>query len=270
MTMNAPTTKARDAASLLWAHRRTGMPLDALPDALRPGDVNAGHAIQAEWPVTSGMAVVGWKIAATSAAGQAHINVGGPLLGRILLDFVHPDGATVSLAGNRMRVVEPEFAFRLGADLPPRAAPYTQVEVLAAVATLHPAFEVPNSRLADFTRAGEAQLLADDACCGEFVFGAAAPAGWQRLDLAAHRVHARVTDVAGQEHLTRGGEGSAALGDPRAALLWLANELSARGLALRAGQTVSTGTCMVPLAVLPGHEVHADFGELGRIHIRLA
>jgi 2-keto-4-pentenoate hydratase len=216
-----------------------------------------------------GLAVVGWKIAATSAAGQAHINVGGPLPGRILSDFVHPDGATVSLAGNRMRVVEPEFAFRLGADLPARAAPYTAAEVLAAVATLHPAFEVPNSRFAEFTRAGEAQLLADDACCGEFVFGAAAPAGWQRLDLAAHRVRARVTDAAGRERLAREGEGRAALGDPRTALQWLANELSARGLALRAGQTVSTGTCMVPLDVQAGDEVHADYGELGRIHIRL-
>jgi 2-keto-4-pentenoate hydratase len=264
------TTNAREAADLLWRYRQAGMPLKALPDALRPDDVDAGHAIQAEWPAASGLVVVGWKIAATSAAGQAHINVGGPLPGRILSAFVHPEGATVSLAGNRMRVMEPEFAFRFGADLPPRATPYTEAEVLAAVATLHPAFEVPNSRFADFARAGEAQLLADDACCGEFVFGAAAPAGWRRLDLAAHRVHARVTDTGGQERLTREGEGRAALGDPRAALLWLANELSARGLALRAGQTVSTGTCMVPLEVLPGDEVHADYGKLGRIHIRLA
>ncbi len=264
------TTNAREAADLLWRHRRAGTPLETLPEALRPGDADAAHAIQAELPAASGLAIVGWKIAATSAAGQAHIHVGGPLPGRILSAFVHPEGAAVPLAGNRMRVVEPEFAFRLGADLPPRAAPYTEAEVLAAVASLHPAFEVPNSRFADFTRAGEAQLLADDACCGEFVFGAAAPQGWRRLDLAGHQVHASVTDAAGQQRLVRDGEGRAALGDPRAALLWLANELSARGLALRAGQTVSTGTCMVPLEVLPGDEVHADYGELGRIHIRLA
>jgi 2-keto-4-pentenoate hydratase len=263
-------TNARDSADLLWRHRRSGTPLEALPDALRPRDVDAAHAIQAEWPAASGLAVVGWKIAATSTAGQAHIHVGGPLPGRILSSFVHAAGATVSLSGNRMRVVEPEFAFRFGADLLPRAAPYTEAEVLAAVATLHPAFEVPNSRFADFTRAGEAQLLADDACCGEFVFGAAAPPGWRQLDLAAHRVHAWVSDAAAQERLRRDGEGRAALGDPRTALLWLANELSARGLALRAGHTVSTGTCMVPLDVRPGDEVHADYGELGRIHVRLA
>lgn len=260
---------ASEAAALLWHHRQSGLPLPALPEALRPADVDEGHAIQAAWPAASGLATVGWKIAATSAAGQAHIQVGGPLPGRILAAFVKPEGAAVSLAGNRMRVVEPEFAFRLGADLPPRAAPYTLADVLAAVGSLHPAFEVPNSRFADFARAGEAQLLADDACCGDFVFGPAAPAGWQRLDLAAHRVQARVTDAAGLQRLARQGEGAAALGDPRVALLWLANELSARGIALHAGQTVSTGTCMVPLEVQSGDEVHADFGELGRIHIRL-
>lgn len=58
---------------------------------------------------------------ALEAAGQAHMHVGGPLPGRILSASVHREGAAVSLAGNCMRVMEPEFAFRLGADLPPQA-----------------------------------------------------------------------------------------------------------------------------------------------------
>lgn len=262
-----------DAAALLWHHRQTGQPLDGWPEALRPRDAAAGHAVQAQLPRVSGQAVVGWKIAATSDAGQAHINVRGPLPGRILAGFVHAEGQAVSLAGNRMQVVEPEFAFRLGRDLPPRppqAAPYDLAEALDAVASLHPTFEVPNSRYADFVRAGEAQLIADDACCGEFVFGPAAPDTWRHLDLAAHRVQARVVDAAGRERLARDGEGRAALGDPRTALLWLVRELSALGLGLQAGQTVSTGTCMVPLAVQPGDEVLADYGALGSLRLRLA
>lgn len=266
--MNEQDTRA--AAALLWQHRRSGEPLAALPATLRPADAAQGHAIQAAWAALGGQPVVGWKIAATSAAGQAHINVSGPLPGRIVAGCVHAVGATLPLAGNRMRVVEPEFAFRLGAGLPPRAAPYTQDEVLAAVAALHPAFELPNSRFADFVRAGEAQLLADDACCGEFVFGPEAPAAWRTLDLAAHRVHARVADGAGRDRFTREGEGRAALGDPRVALTWLANELSALGLGLREGELVSTGTCMVPLEVQAGDEVTADFGLLGRLQVRVA
>lgn len=265
-TMTFPT---RQAALLLWQHRQAGTVIDALPDALRPHDAAAGLAIQAELPAVAGDRVIGWKIAATSRAGQAHIRVGGPLPGRILAGFVHAVGDTVPLAGNRMRVAEPEIAFRFAFDLPPQAAPRGVDKVLAAVASVHPAFEVPDSRLADFARAGEAQLLADDACCGRFVFGAAAPEGWRQVDLATLAVHATVTGSDGTARLAREGSGQAVLGDPRVALAWLVNALSAQGLTLRAGDTVSTGTCMVPLAIEPGDRVQADYGPLGRLALRL-
>ena len=256
----------REAAELLWRHRCAGSVLQTLPPALRPTSHAQGHAIQAQLPAVAGQRVAGWKIAATSSAGQAHINVGGPLAGRILRSFVVEDGAALSLAGNRMRVAEPEFAFRMGRELPPRARPYSVPEVLDAVATLHPAFEIPDSRFAEFTRAGEAQLIADDACCGPFAFGPAAPEDWRQIDLSAHRVHGSVSNAEGVR-LTREGDGRAALGDPRGALTWLVNELSSLGIALEAGQYVSTGTCMVPMAIAPGDRAQADFGVLGRVSL---
>ena len=264
------TPSALEAAELLWRHRCAGTTLCSLPAPLKPGSSAEGHAIQAAWPTVSGQRVVGWKLAATSAAGQAHINVKAPLPGRILASFVHAIGDKVSLTGNRMRVVEPEFAFRLGADLAPRATPRSQPEVLAALGSLHPAFEVPDSRYTDFTAAGEAQLLADNACCGPFVFGAAAAAGWREHDLRQTQVNATVFDAAGEPRFKRVGDGRAALGDPYTALTWLVNELSSRGVALQAGQYVSTGTCMVPLSVEPGDRVCADFGPFGALEVRLA
>ena len=263
------TDTAREAAQLLWRHRGAGTVLEAIPPALRPTSHAQGHAIQARLPSVAGERVVGWKIAATSQAGQAHINVSRPLAGRILSSFVIENGGALSLAGNRMRVAEPEFAFCMGRDLPPRAAPYTVPEVLDAVASLHPAFEIPDSRFAEFTRAGEAQLIADDACCGPFAFGRAAAAGWREIDLRAHRVLGGVSNVGGVR-LTREGEGRAALGDPCAALAWLVNELSSLGIALEAGQFVSTGTCMVPMAIAPGDRAQADFGVLGGVSLTFA
>ena len=132
--------------------------------------------------------------------------------------------------------------------------------MLAAVAALHPAIEVPDSRYEDFTVVGAAQLIADDACADYFVLGPPAPAGWQTIDLAAHRVTGRVND--GPE---REGMGANVLGDPRQALAWLVNELSSLNVTLAAGQVVTTGTCLVPLAVEPGQHVSADFGTLGAV-----
>jgi len=92
------------AARLLWTCRTSGTFTDALPPELRPNDPATGHAIQASLPEVAGQAVIGGKIAATSAAGQAHIQVDGPLAGRILESFVDPVVASLTLAGNRMHV----------------------------------------------------------------------------------------------------------------------------------------------------------------------
>jgi 2-keto-4-pentenoate hydratase len=195
--------------------------------------------------------------------------VNGPLAGRLLSGQVDADGATLTLTGNRMRVAEPEFAFRFATALPPRAQPYGVPQVLDAVATLHPALEVPDSRYADFAQAGEAQLLADNACAHRFILGAPAPAGWREIDLRTHRVHGEVFDAKGRR-ITREGDGSVVLGDPRIALAWLVNELSGLGITLAAGQLVTTGTCMVPLEVLPGDRVRADYGVLGQVAVNFA
>ena len=254
------------AAGLLWRHWQAGSKLVALPAAVRPRTRQAGYAVQARIPAAGGRQVLGWKIAATSAAGQAHIGVMGPLAGRLLSGQVHGEGATLSLAGNGMCVVEPEFAFRFGDALPPRAAPYELPEVLAAVTTLHPALEVPDSRFADFVQAGEAQLIADSACAHQLVLGAAAPELWRVLDLRTHTVQAQVHGTQGCR-LVREGIGSNVLGDPRVALLWLVNELCGLGIGLEPGQFVSTGTCAVPLAVQAGDAVTAGYGALGRVSL---
>jgi 2-keto-4-pentenoate hydratase len=150
-------------------------------------------------------------------------------------------------------------------DLPPREALYSQDEVLDAVAALHLAIEVPDSRYTDFTLVGAAQLIADNACGHQFVLGPEAAPLWRGLDLAAHRVNGRVG-----AKLEREGIGANVLGDPRIALAWLANELSQHGMTLAKDQIVTTGTCLVPLAIAPGDEVSVSYGSLGRMTMRLA
>ena len=248
------------ASDLLVDHWRAGTVLPALPDGLRPASRAEAYAIQARLETTSAAPLRGWKIAATSAAGQAHIGVDGPMAGRLLAEMVQDDGATLPFGANRMAVAEAEFVFRMARDLEPRATPWTMEEVLGAVAGLHLGIEVPDSRFGDFATAGAAQLIADNACAHQFVLGREVPRDWRGMDLAAHTVTGRVSSG-----LEREGRGANVLGDPRIALTWLANELSRHGVTLAAGQIVTTGTCLVPLEVAPGDAVLADFGVLGRV-----
>ncbi|WP_342736364.1 fumarylacetoacetate hydrolase family protein [Bradyrhizobium sp. B117] len=252
------------ASQVLVRHWRDGTKLDALEARLRPQSRADGYAIQAALETQSLGKLFGWKIAATSEAGQKHINVAGPQAGRIMSDTVIADGGTASMKGNEMRVGEPEFAFRMGRELPPRAAPYSADEVLAAVETLHPAIEIPDSRFADFASAGEAQLIADNACAHLFVLGAATSANWRAMDLVEERPQITLRG----RHYT--GHGKNVLGDPRVALTWLANELRGLGLTLRAGEVVTTGTCHPPLPIQAGDHFAADFGVLGKVSVGFA
>jgi 2-keto-4-pentenoate hydratase len=249
------------ASKSLHDHWRTGTKLDTLDAALRPRDRADGYAIQAVIEHYSRGKLFGWKIAATSEAGQKHINVEGPMAGRILSETVLPDGGTASMAGNEMRVGEPEFAFRTARDLPPRAKPYSVREVLDAVDTLHPAIEIPDSRFADFVTAGAAQIIADNACAHLFVLGPATAANWRARNLVEEKP---VITLRGKQYV---GHGKNVLGDPRLALTWLANELRELGLTLKAGEVVTTGTCHPPLPIQAGDLFAADFGELGKVSV---
>ena len=255
------TNQISAASRTLVSHWRAGSKLGDLDAAERPRTREEGYAIQAEIERISSAKLFGWKIAATSEAGQKHINVPGPMAGRILEETLIANGGTAPLAGNEMRVAEPEFAFRMGRDLPPRPAPYTVAEVLDAVATLHPAIEIPDSRFAEFISAGEAQIIADNACAHLFVLGEATSADWRARDLIEERP---VITLRGQKFI---GHGKNVLGDPRAALAWLANELRGLGITLRAGEVVTTGTGHPPLPIQSGVRMEADFGVLGKVSV---
>ena len=246
------------SAAAIWKARTTGVPIAALLNGAMPQNRADGYAVQQALARLSGQQPYGWKIAATSAAGQRHIGVDGPIAGRLFINHVLPMSMPISLTGNGMKVGEAEFAFRMAADLPPRGTPYRVDEVLANVGALYPAIELPDSRFIEFAKVGGPSLIADNACAHEFVLGDEVKTDWRSLDLAKHRVTVTCNGASNCE-----GFGANALGDPRIALTWLANELNTYGLMLRAGETITTGTCVVPFALQAGKHYTADYGVLG-------
>lgn len=75
--------KTRAASMLLVGHWDRGTRLDAIPRELRPETRIEGYAIQSHVMGRSAAPLFGWKIAATSLAGQRHINVDGPMAGLV-------------------------------------------------------------------------------------------------------------------------------------------------------------------------------------------
>jgi 2-keto-4-pentenoate hydratase len=241
-----------------WIHTQV---LAGLDSSHLPQNRADGYRVQQALFDATQDSTFGWKIAATSQAGQKHIGVSGPLAGRLMSSRRLLPGAQVNLQGNLMRVMEAEFAFRMKRDvLRSDATPLSTAEVMDAVAALHLAIEIPNSRYTAFEHVGEASLIADFACAGHVVIGPEVNATWRDLALDAHKVQ-----VFRQGAWVADGIGANVLGDPRWALTWLANELQDQGMHLKQGDIVITGTCVVPVPVNEGDQMLADFGVLGQL-----
>jgi 2-keto-4-pentenoate hydratase len=255
----ADTTVGAEAARILWDAWVQGARIPSLPERCRPRNRAEGYAVQTELIRLSGERVAGWKIAATSVAGQRHINVDGPLAGPLLANRLAGAGSTIDLRGNAMRLAEAEFAFRMAASLPARGAPYTVDDVRSATASLHFAIEVPDSRYEDVTAVGAAQLIADAACAWRAAVGEPVTIDWRARDLDAHPVL-----VFKDGRLAAEGRGEN-VGGPLHALTWVANELATYAGGLRAGDLVITGTCVEPIPIAPGERLRVDFGDLGSI-----
>jgi 2-keto-4-pentenoate hydratase len=249
--------RAEACAAAIWDAWTTGTRRAALPDSIRPTTPDAGRRAQRALGEHAGRSY-GWKLAATSRAGQAHIQVDGPLPGPLFERFRYEPGAVLPSRDLHMRVVEAEFAFRMARDVPPDAS---DAEIVDAVAALHLAVEVPDSRFVDFAAVGGPSLIADAACAGMFVLGPAVP-GW-RGDALADRPTTILVNGQPAAH----GTGGAALGDPAHALRWLVHDLARHGETLRAGDVVTTGTTTVPPGIGPGDAVRADFGDYGSVEL---
>ena len=261
---------AREAAALLRAARRLREPLESLPERCRPSSVAEGYAVQAAYlagPTAEDgpLEPHGFKLACTSSKAQEALSTDGPFYGRLLADGIFESPAEVSAESTLFRLVEPEFAFRLARDLPPRDRDYAEAEVAETVAALHPAIEVVTSAFGEaWWDIGAPSLAADNAVHGFLVLGPALP-DWRGLDLPGQPVHLSLNGRTVSE-----GRGANALGGPLTALTWLANALRRDPEAprLRAGDLITTGVVTGFELVSAGDAVDADFGHLGRVSLR--
>ena len=246
-------------AEALWNARATGGVI-AVAAAQRPADVADAYAIQADAIACSGMTRVGWKIGAAAQAAIDLLAVDAPFLGPLLAPHCRADGAEIALVPAQGPGLETEFLVGLGADLPPRAEPYRDDEVAAAVGFIAPAFEVVATRFEGGFKGNGLLAIADGAGNGAIVQGEPVR-DWRRFDLATHELRLSIN---GKEAAT--GSGSALIyGDPIAMVTWLVNQPQLASCGLRAGDIVMTGTCTGLLPLKAGDRAVADFGALGKV-----
>jgi 2-keto-4-pentenoate hydratase len=195
--------------------------------------------------------IVGWKVGASAPDAE-------PNAAPLLADLVQPAPARFAAARFRLRGLEAELAFRFGQSLPPRAAPYGQAEVAAAIQSCHAAIEVVECRTSDRDATPPLVRLADNQNNGAFCFGPAFAVDWRSIDYSAQSVTLSLDGTVAAE--ARGGN---AAGHPLRLLAWLANHVAQRGRGLLNGDIVTTGSHIPPVFNHRARRVEAKFPELG-------
>jgi 2-keto-4-pentenoate hydratase len=207
----------------------------------------------------SGARRVGWKVGLTSRAIQQQFQVHEPVFGCLLAD-----GKLVSgYVFRRDALIEPgfenELCITMGSDLGPDATP---ADVAAAIAAVHPAFEIIETR-GDLTRQ-LALALADNAQQKAFVLGAAVDrAALPELDRVTVSVRINGSEVASAD-------GSAVLGHPYNSVVWLAAKLTQFGEKVRAGDYIMSGSFTRQFPLGAGDRIEAAFAGIGTVSASVA
>ncbi|MFT4066978.1 2-keto-4-pentenoate hydratase [Paraburkholderia sp.] len=257
--VGSPQRVARIAGALFEARMRRAK-LAALPDCA--GSLSLAEAMAVQYEVGRRLArnVAGWKaglvpgVRFTCAPVYASDVLRSPAVFRL------SDGAAPGEVETAF--VEGEIAFRLGEDLPVRARPYRESDVVAAIESCCAAIEVGDPRIAGFDAAPLSHKLADSMGNGAIVWGSGTP-HWRDIDPAALRVVFEIDGVGAVERIG-GGNGA----PPLTTLVALANAAERR-LPLRAGQTIITGNCTGLNRVASGATVRVVFDGLGEARVRI-
>ena len=233
----------------------------APPSASRPLSEPDAYAIQdklREALVARGEKVIGWKAGFTNNATQTAFGATAPVCGFLLANGVYSSPAEVPLGRFTQIAVEAEVAFVMREDL---AGPgITPPRTLAAVDGALPALELIDARWSG--KAIATDVIADGVYANAIVLGAPLTPV-RHLDLALEGL---VYEMNGAIAATN--TAAEVLGSPANSLAWIANTLGARGLGLKAGDVVMSGSVSILLRPKAGESVRATFTRLGSVAAR--
>ncbi|MBP2329220.1 2-keto-4-pentenoate hydratase [Kibdelosporangium banguiense] len=231
---------------------------DVLPD----GNARTAYAVQkilTDVALAGGRRISGRKIGLTSPAVQRQLGVDQPDFGVLFEDMAVPAAGVADPGLLLQPRIETEIAFVLGSDLD--GPDLDEVAVRAATEYVVAALEIVDSRIAgwDITFV---DTVADNASSGLYVLGAERHALDGR-DLTGVRME--LADGTGV--VVSKGVGSACLGDPVRAVLWLARTCQALGSPLRAGEVVLSGALGPMVEAGPDSEFTASLCGLGTVSV---
>lgn len=223
--------------------------------------VDEAYAAQLEYVekrLADGAVVRGKKIGLTSKAMQEMLGVDRPDYGHIFDDMIYREGEAIDTSRFIAPRIEFEIAFMLKADID--GATVSIENVADAIDYVVPAAELIDSRIKDWKIKFE-DTVADNGSSAGAVFGKQ-QVKLKQVDLPSIKMETYKNG----EKLDQG-YGSAVLGNPLEAVVWLAKALHQYGIPLKAGEVVLAGALTKAVEVKSGDRFKAVFEHLGEVEV---
>jgi 2-keto-4-pentenoate hydratase len=255
---------AQGAAEKLLAAHQANLRFETLRPPQGPATIADAYDIQERYVALLRHAHgtdAGYKVGLTSAAMQAFCKIDHPIGGVVLAKRVHRSGVTVRRSDYGRLGLEFEIAVRIKSDVPVTDIPYTADSIGAHIGGVGAAIELVDDRSADYANLDVLTLVADNSWNGGIVLSEFATA-WPDLE--------NVLGRATQDGAAIGeGHGRDILGHPFNSVAWLATQLASRGIGLKSGQVVMTGSVMK--TVFPEHDANYrfDLPPIGFVEVRV-
>ena len=183
--------------------------------------------------------IIGYKAGLTNEAIQQRFGVSSPVRGVLLENMLLPDGAEVPAQFGARPVVEADLLVEVKDAAIHEAI--THLDVLRSLSRVMPFIELPDLMLAEGEKLTAPLIVLTNVGARLGVVGQGIPVETTEkfaATLAAMRVV--VTDQDGKKMAS--GTGTAILGHPLNAVLWLAQDLDRSGIRLKPGDVLSLGS----------------------------
>jgi 2-keto-4-pentenoate hydratase len=205
--------------------------------------------------IRGGRKVIGKKIGFTGQAMRKQFGINQPDYGNLFDNQIFNIGVPISTANLIDPKIEGEIAFILKDDL---AGPYVTIsDVCRATYGIMASIELLDSRFGGQIKFEDS--IADNATACGIVLGSSL-LNLEGLDLRYLGMFIEKNGL-----LQSSGTGVEVMGNPLAAVAWLANKLSEHGTQLQAGDIILSGAITGAVSVNKGDVINVSFSKLGNI-----
>lgn len=243
--------EARRIAETFVEARRESRGLPEFPGDI-PAALGDAYAVQDHAIAFDGRRVGGWKVGRINPPRDGVDRLAGPIFTDTIVEA--REGLKMPIFGEGFGAAEAEFLLRLRAAPPAGKTRFTEEEAADLIDVVHVGIEIASSPFPGINAHGPTVTIADYGNNNGLVIGpeikdwrAAGIKTWPvTLDINGERIGAATAETM--------------LDGPVGAVRFLLELMAARGIALEAGQWVSSGAVTGVHPVKPGDEVECGFG----------